>query len=186
MSSDVVLWYAARVAALAAFTVLSASLLTGMAIRTALLAGIAKNKPVLVLHTFLSWFWIPLVGVHVVALLLDGAAHIRAIDVVVPFIAGAPYSTTSAKVAIGLGTVALLLIVLVGITSAVRTRMSPRVWLWTHRLTYPMFVVFVVHAQLAGSDFSRPWISIIGWATLGSLVMLALPRAAGARVETPE
>jgi DMSO/TMAO reductase YedYZ heme-binding membrane subunit len=64
-----------------------------------------------------------------------------------------------------------------------RRRMSPRVWRWVHRLSYPMFVIFVVHAQFAGTDFSRTWISVVAWATLGALVMLALPRAAGGRVE---
>jgi hypothetical protein len=49
-----------------------------------------------------------------------------------------------------------------------------------------MFGIFQLHAQLAGTDFSRTWISITGWATLGALVMLALPRAAGGRVEAPE
>jgi len=49
MNADLVLWDAARVAALAAFTVLSASLLTGMALRTALLAPLARNRAVLAL-----------------------------------------------------------------------------------------------------------------------------------------
>ena len=44
MSPDTILWYAARAAALAAFFVLAASLLTGMAIRTAYLAPVARNS----------------------------------------------------------------------------------------------------------------------------------------------
>ena len=183
--SDLAYWYIARAAALAAFTVLSASLLTGMAIRTALLAAVARNRAILTVHAFLSWFWIPLIAVHVAALVLDGTAHIRIVDVFVPFLARTPYVTTASHVAVGLGTVGLLLIVLVGVTSGLRRRMSPRLWLWIHRLTYPMFVTFLVHAQLAGSDFSRTWISVMGWATLGCLLMLALPRAAGARVYSP-
>jgi len=63
--------------------------------------------------------------------------------------------------------------------------MSPRLWHAVHLLSYPMFGVFLLHAQLAGSDFSRTWISVAGWATLGALVMLLLPRAAGSRVEAP-
>jgi len=177
MNASLALWYAARVAALAAFAVLSASLLTGMALRTALFATLARNRGVRELHSFLSWFWVPLIAVHIVALLLDGTARITPLDVIIPF------RVAYAPVAVGLGSIGFLLIVVVGLTSAMRRRMSPVLWRWIHRLTYPMFGIFLVHAQLAGSDFSRPWISILGWATLGSLAMLALPRAAGGRVE---
>jgi DMSO/TMAO reductase YedYZ heme-binding membrane subunit len=177
MNADLVLWDAARAAALAAFAVLSASLVTGMALRTALLAPLARNRAVLGLHGFLTWFWLPLVAVHVAALVLDGTARIGVLDLVVPFRVG------YARLAIGLGTIGLLLLVLVGVTSALRRRMSPRVWHAVHLLSYPMFGLFLVHAQLAGSDFSRTWISVLGWATMGALAMLALPRLAGARVE---
>ena len=179
MNSGLVLWYAARAAAMSAFAVLSVSLLTGMALRTALFAGVARNKAVLGLHTFLSWFWVPLVIVHVVCIVLDSTSQVGWLDVFVPF------QVAYARVAVGLGTVGFLILVLVGLTSAFRRRMSPRVWRAIHRLSYPMFGLFLVHAQLAGSDFSRTPISVAGWATLGLLVMLALARAAGGRVEHP-
>ena len=176
MTTDLILWDAARAAALAAFTVLAASLLTGVALRTALLAPVARNRAVLALHGFLTWFWLPLVAVHVTALLLDGTARIGLLDLLVPFRVG------YARLAIGLGTVGLLLLVLVGVTSAFRRRMSPRLWRAVHLLSYPTFVVFLLHAQLAGSDFSRTWISVLGWATVGALAALALPRLAGGRM----
>lgn len=179
MNHDLLFWYAARVAALAAFAVLAGSLLTGMAIRTAYLAPLARNRGVLALHSFLSWFWLPLIAIHVVAIVLDSTARVSALDVVVPF--QVRYSSSSA-LAIGLGTIGFLLILLIGISSALRRHMSRPLWLWLHRLTYPMFVLLLVHAQLAGSDFSRTAVSLTGWATLGLLVMLALPRAAGARM----
>jgi methionine sulfoxide reductase heme-binding subunit len=178
MNMGLVLWEAARAAALAAFCVLAAALLTGMAVRTQLLGNLARSPAVLALHSFLSWFWIPLVAVHVVALLLDGTSRLTALDAVIPF--RAPY----AQVPIGLGTVGLLLLVLVGVTSALRRRMPARGFRVAHRAAYPMFAVFLVHAQLAGSDFSRTWISVLGWATLGALAMLAAARLAAGRLHT--
>ncbi len=179
MTTDIVLWDAARAAALAAFTVLSVALLTGMALRTALLAPLARNRALLGLHGFLSWFWLPLVAVHAVALVLDGTARIGVLDLVVPFRVG------YARLAVGLGTAGLLLLLLVGITSALRRRMSPRLWHGVHLLSYPMFGVFLLHAQLAGSDFSRTWVSVLGWSTVGALATLALTRLAGGRVGPP-
>jgi methionine sulfoxide reductase heme-binding subunit len=176
MTVDLVLWDAARAAALAAFGVLGAALLTGMALRTALLSPLARNRAVLGLHGFLTWFWLPLVAVHVTALLLDGTARIGLLDVVVPFRVG------YARLAVGLGTAGLLLLVLVAVTGALRRRMSPRLWRAAHRLSYPMLGLLLLHAQLAGSDFSRTWISVLGWTTAGGLAALALARAVGGRV----
>lgn len=175
-SADLTLWYGARVAALAAFAVLSASIVTGTALRTSLLAPLARNRAVLDLHTFMSWLWVPLVGVHITALLLDGTARIGLLDTVVPF------RVDYAPLAVGLGTIGFLLLLLVGVTSAFRRRLSPRLWRWVHRLSYPMFVLFLLHAQLAGSDFSRTFISMAGWATLGAVIMLAGVRVTSGRL----
>jgi sulfoxide reductase heme-binding subunit YedZ len=181
-AGDRLRWYGARTAALAAYIVLSLALLTGMALRTALLSSLARNRAVLAVHSFLSWFWVPLVGVHVVALVLDATARIGIADLVIPFVSAYRGDIGNHNRGVSLGTIGFLVLMLVLFTSLLRRRMSARLWRWIHRLSYPMFVVFLLHAQLVGSDFSRTWVSVLGWATLGSLAMLALPRAAGGRV----
>lgn len=174
-------WEIARIAALAAFFVLALAVVTGEAIRTAYLAPLARNRNVMSLHIFLSWFWIPLIVVHIGALLIDGAAHIAPRDVVIPFQTNfAPGS----DVAVGLGTCGFLLLLLATVTAAFRKHLSQTVWRWIHRLTYPMFVLFLFHAQLAGSDFSRVPVSAAGWALAGLALVLALPRLWGTRMET--
>jgi sulfoxide reductase heme-binding subunit YedZ len=181
MNLDLVLWYAARSAALAAFFVLAASLLTGMAIRTAYLAPLARNRAVVSVHAFLTWFWVPLVVVHVTALLIDATSRITPLDLLVPFRVD---EAAGSQLAIGLGTIGLLLLVLITVTAALRRAMRPGIWRWIHRLSYLMFVIFLIHAQLAGTDFSQAAISLAAWATLGGLVALALLRAAGGRMTT--
>ena len=105
--------------------------------------------------------------------------HFSVLDVLVPFrVDEGPGS----QLAIGLGTVGLLVLVLIAATSALRRFMRPAVWRWIHRLTYPMFGIFLIHAQLAGTDFSQVAISLAAWATLGGLVALAVLRAAGGRM----
>lgn len=177
MNADLALWYAARAAALAAFGVLGAGLLTGMALRTALLGALARNRAVLALHGFLTWFWVPLIAVHVLCLVLDASAQVGVLDVIVPF------RVSYAPTAVGLGTASLLLLVLVAISGAARRRLPAAVWRWAHRLAYPMFVLMLLHAQLAGSDLSRTPVSLVAWALAGMLGVLALTRLAGRRVE---
>ena len=179
MTADLVLWYAARAAALAAFFVLAASLLTGMAIRTALLAPVARNRAVVAVHGFFTWFWVPLIAVHVTTLLLDATSRITPLALLVPFRVN---EGTGAQLAGGLGTIGFLLLVLIAATSALRRWMRVSIWRWIHRMSYPMFVIFLIHAQLAGTDLSQVAISLVAWATLGGLVALALLRAAGGRM----
>ena len=179
MTADLVLWYAARAAALAAFFVLAASLLTGMAIRTALLAPVARNRAVVAVHGLFTWFWVPLIAVHVTTLLLDATSRITPLDLLVPFRVN---EGTGSQLAVGLGTIGFLLLVLIAATSALRRWMRVSIWRWIHRMSYPMFVIFLIHAQLAGTDLSQVAISLVAWATLGGLVALALLRAAGGRM----
>jgi len=178
VNHDLYLWYSARVAAMTALAVLSASVLTGIAIRTAYLAPIARNRAVTSLHTFLSWFWVPLVFVHVGALVLDSTGGIHLVDTVVPF--QVPYAST----AIGLGTISFLLLVVTLVTSLARKHLPVRLWRWLHRLTYPMLALMVIHAQLAGTDFSHIAVSVLAWAVAGSTLLLALPRLAHGRMAT--
>ena len=184
MNSGQVAWDVARVAAMSAFFVMAVAVLTGMAIRTAYLAPLARNRSLLSLHKFLTWLWIPLMAVHIGALLLDAAAGIGWVDVLIPFRVHYATNAGTATLAIGLGTCGFLLVLFVGITAALRKRMSQRLWRWIHRLTYPMFAVFLVHAQLAGTDFSRTAVSVIAWAAAGLLLMLAMPRVVGGRMDT--
>jgi methionine sulfoxide reductase heme-binding subunit len=178
VNHDLYLWYSARVAAMTALAVLSASVLTGIAIRTAYLAPIARNRAVTAVHSFLSWFWVPLVFVHVGALVLDSTGGIHLVDTVVPF--QVPYAST----AIGLGTISFLLLVVTLVTSLARKHLPVRLWRWLHRLTYPMLALMVIHAQLAGTDFSHIAVSVLAWAVAGSTLLLALPRLAHGRMAT--
>ena len=110
VSADLILWYAARAAALAAFFVLAASLLTGIAIRTAYCSrSVARNRTVVAVHGFLSWFWVPLVTVHVTSLLLDATSpHHPARPARCPFRVNE--ASGFCQLAIGLGTIGLLLL----------------------------------------------------------------------------
>lgn len=183
MTPDQALWYAARIAALAAFFALTLSMVTGMAIRTAYLSPLARSRAVISAHSFLTWIWLPLILVHIVTIVLDSTAGLRWLDVVLPFqVHLRNQGTVGSDLAIGLGTVGFLLLLLVGISAGFRRRMGRRTWNWIHRVSYPMFVLFLLHAQFAGTDFTHTAISLAGWATLGALALLTLPRIAGGRM----
>ena len=142
MSTDQLLWLTSRTAALTAFVVLLAAILTGQALRTSLLDGWVRKRAVADLHQFLTVCWLPLVAVHVAAVTLDAVSRLSWLDVLVPF------RSSYAALPIGLGTCAFDLLIVVTVTSYLRDRISPPTWRWLHRLSYLMFALFGLHALL--------------------------------------
>lgn len=170
MDSDLFFWVLARVAGLSAFAALSISLLSGLALRTAVLDWLASNRSLRSLHEFSAVLWIPLGLLHLLALLLDRTSQVRPLDLLVPF--QMPYGT----LAIGLGTVAFELFALVAVTGWLRRRLDARAWRWLHRLSYVAFGLVFVHAVLGGTDFSDPAVSALTWSVAAGLGLLSVAR----------
>jgi methionine sulfoxide reductase heme-binding subunit len=176
MTTDQFLWVLARVAGLASYASLAVALLTGIALRTAVLDWLGSNRALRSLHEYTTVLWIPLGVVHVGALLLDHTARVGLLDVLVPF--RAPYGT----LAIGLGTLSVDLLVVVTVTSFFKRRIQPELWRWLHRLAYVAFGLMFLHAVLGGTDFSDPLVSAITWATAATLGVLAFTRVVWGRL----
>jgi len=170
MNLDLFFWELARVSGLSAFAALSVSLLTGLSLRTGVLDWVGSNRVLRSVHEYTTVLWVPLGGVHIVALLFDQTARVRPEDVVVPFLM--PYGT----VAVGLGTITFDVFVLVAVTGLLKRRMNSRAWLWIHRLSYFAFGLVFVHGVLGGSDFGDPFISALTWSTAGLLALLSAAR----------
>jgi methionine sulfoxide reductase heme-binding subunit len=170
MDPQLLIWILARATGLAAYAALCLSVLSGVALRTSVLDFLATNRALRSLHDFTTWIWIPIGGAHVAALLLDKTAQIRPIDVVVPF------QVAYGPLAIGLGTIAFDLVVLVVITSWLRRRMNDTLWRWIHRASYVAFAALFFHAYLSGTDFDSPIISSVSWSAALGIGLLAISR----------
>ena len=167
---DLEFWFIARITGLTAFAVLSLSVLSGEALRTSVLDFLAKNRALRKLHDFTTPLWLPLVFAHVIALVFDKTARVAPINVVVPFL------TDYGEIPIGLGTLAFDIVMVVTITSWLRSRMSNNVWMWIHRTSYIAFVAIFFHAALSGTDFDAPLVSALAWSTAAGLGILGVSR----------
>jgi DMSO/TMAO reductase YedYZ heme-binding membrane subunit len=176
MTADQFFWVLARVAGLASYAGLAIALVTGIALRTAVLDWLGSNRLVRSLHEYTIVLWIPLAVIHVASLLLDQTARIGLLDVLVPF------HSSYATLAIGLGSLSLDVLLLVGATAYLKRRMRKDVWLWVHRLSYGAFALAFVHAVLSGTDFSDPAVSAITWGAAATLVTLTVARLLGGRL----
>jgi len=176
MTTDQFLWVLARVAGLSSYAALAVALVTGIALRTAVLDWLGSNRALRALHEYTTVLWIPLAGLHLVALLLDKTARIGLLDLVIPF------HSSYASLAIGLGALSVDVLLLVTVTAFLKRRMNKELWLWMHRLAYVAFALIFLHAVLSGTDFSDPVVSAITWAAAAMLLFLALVRAIWGRL----
>ena len=178
MTLDQLLWLTSRAAALTAFFVLAAALVTGQALRSAMFEGAMRNRDLSSVHRFLTVCWVPFVSLHVLAMTLDAVARISPADLIIPFrIAYAP-------LAIGLGTVGFDLLLIVTFTGYLRRYLDPLAWRWLHRLSYPMFGVFALHGLLSGTDFARSLVLAPAAGVVAFIVIVSLARLAFGRLET--
>jgi sulfoxide reductase heme-binding subunit YedZ len=176
MTADQFFWVLSRVAGLSSYAALAIALVTGIALRTAVLDWLGSNRALRSLHQYTTVLWIPLAGLHLLSLLLDATARIGWLDLVVPF------HSTYGTLAIGLGALSVDVLVIVTITAFFKRRMNKNLWLWVHRTAYVAFALIFLHAVLSGTDFSDPIVSAITWAAAAMLLLLALARAIWGRL----
>src|SRR5258708_18827562 len=82
MTIDQFYWVLARVGGLSSYAALAIALVSGIALRTAVLDWLGSNRTLRALHEYTTVLWMPLAAVHLLSLLLDKTARIGLLDVV--------------------------------------------------------------------------------------------------------
>src|SRR5260370_13041797 len=150
MTIDQFFWVVARVAGLGSYAALAVALVTGIALRTAVLDWLGSNRALRSLHEYTTVLWIPLAVVHLAALLLDRTSRIALIDLVLPF--HSPYGTLG----IGPGTLAVAVLLVVTVTAYLKRRMSVELWKWVQRLAYLSSPLRFFHPLLPRTHSAHP------------------------------
>lgn len=118
-------------------------------------------------HSNLALLAVVFLAVHIVSAVVDPFTSLGLTAAVVPF------SSAYKQLWLGLGGVALYLIVAMVATSLVRSRLGHRAWRAVHWLAYAAWPVAVVHGLGTGSDSGAPWAWIVDTACV-SAVLFAL------------
>jgi sulfoxide reductase heme-binding subunit YedZ len=169
------IWVIARSTGTAALVALVLSVLSGMALRSGALSWLSHNRGVRAVHDLTSVLWLPLAIAHVIALLLDPYAKVGLVDLLVPFL------VSYGSFAIGLGTISLQLVVVVLVSTWLRSMLTGQGWLAIHRLSYVAFVAAFAHGLLAGTDLAQPVLSVLAWVIAAVLAIVAFRRLTAAR-----
>ena len=153
--SSTYLWYATRATGIVALVLLTVTMVLGMTTTT---RARARNWPGFAhqeLHRRLSMIAVVFLGLHVLTSVLDTYVHIGWAAVVVPFTSG------YARFWVGVGAIAVDLMLAVFASSLLRSRLSPGAWRALHWLAYLCWPVAVAHTFGMGTDSGEGWVMLL-------------------------
>jgi methionine sulfoxide reductase heme-binding subunit len=150
----------AGVAALVAFTV---SLVLGIVTRSGRevlgLGRFGLNE----VHRTAALTGVGLVVLHLGSLFFDPYAQLRVVDLVLPFLGN------YRPLWLGLGTLAVDLLLVVTVVSVLRDKVGPRVFKAVHWATYALWPVALAHSLGTGTDARTLWMDGIAVACVGAV-----------------
>ncbi len=164
------LWYTTRAAGVVSMVLLSGVMVLGMLTRAR--AGGPRWPRFLTaaLHRDLSLMALVFLALHIVTAVVDPYTHLGIVAATVPF--GSSYRSFW----LGLGVIALDLMLAVAATSLLRSVIGHRAWRAIHWLAYGCWPVAVLHGLGTGTDAGSLWMSAITVACVAGVLATAAYR----------
>jgi sulfoxide reductase heme-binding subunit YedZ len=148
-------WYLSRSSGFVALILLTASVALGVLAMTPFRTSAWPRFVTQALHRNVSLLAVCFLGAHIATTVLDGFAPIGWLDAVVPFI------SAYRPIWLGLGALAVDLLIAVVVTSLVRRRIGYRAWQAVHLTSWLAWPVAVLHGLGTGSDSQTGWGQIV-------------------------
>jgi methionine sulfoxide reductase heme-binding subunit len=166
--TDEAFWALGRGTGITALGFLTLSLALGIATRSGRPLMVLPRFAVADVHRFTALAGTLLVALHVALLFLDPYAQLRLVDLAVPFLGA------YRPLWLGLGTLAVDVLVVVIITSLLRHRLGVRIFRAVHWASYALWPIALAHALGNGTDAGHTWfLTFAGCCTLTMAIALA-------------
>lgn len=170
------LWYLSRGTGAITLVLLSMSVILGITGTLRWRPGARTPRFVVDgLHRNVSLLVVVLLCAHVLTAILDPFAHLRVVDAFVPL------ASRYRPLWLGLGALALDLLVALIVTSVLRARLGLRTWRAVHWAAYLCWPVAVLHGLGTGTDVRSTWLLVLTAACAAGVVAAAAIRLARER-----
>jgi methionine sulfoxide reductase heme-binding subunit len=167
-------WYLMRATGVVALALLTVTVVLGLLNRSRVTSERWPRFVIDRVHRNASLLAVVFLCVHIATAATDSFVAVDLVDAFIPF--GGTYR----PLWVGLGAVAVDLLVAVIVTSLVRVRLGVKTWRGVHWLAYLAWPVAVTHGLGMGTDSGQPWMLVIDAICIGSVLA-----ALGIRVTTP-
>jgi len=152
--NSTVLWYTSQATGIVSLVMFTLVMLLGVTVAGhGRLPGLPRFS-VVALHRSISLLSMVFLAVHIVTAVLDTYVNISAVSAVVPF------ASSYEPLWIGLGAVAVDLMIALIISSLLRAKINPKVWRAIHWLAYACWPIAIAHTIGLGAGSGS---LISGW-----------------------
>jgi cytochrome b561 len=155
------------------------AVVTGLGLTTALFDRWPGRGMVFSLHAFATNLTYGFLALHLLSLAADTKVRFSLQQLLVPFASGWREPWT------GFGILAGALFLLVGVSFSLKRFIGQRVWRALHWLTFPLYLLALLHGIGAGSDTRTPWMAVLYLATGAAVVLLVSYRLLRAGTRAP-
>ena len=179
MKTDPTFWLLARASGLAAYVLITSSVLAGLVLKSRPFGRALKAASVTDVHRFLALLGLGMLVLHGVSLTLDRTLHLSPAALFLP--GASPYRPFP----VALGVLACELTALIIVSFSLRRRIGMRNWRRLHWATYLIFIAATVHGLAAGTDSARPWAFGIYLGAVGAVAFATSWRALTRPIRRP-
>jgi DMSO/TMAO reductase YedYZ heme-binding membrane subunit len=162
--SDQILWFATRGAGIVSLLLFTAVVVLGI---LSVLRWQSAGWPRFLtvgLHRNLALLSVAFLAAHVVTAIVDPFTSLGLIAAVIPF------ASSYRPLGIGLGVIAIDLLLAIVVSSLLRDRIGQRTWRAVHWLAYASWPLALVHGVESGSDASTPWLIALELACVAAVL----------------
>ena len=177
MSSET-LWYLARGSGAVSLIMFTVVVALGIGTRSGRSFAGLSRLAVASVHRSSALLAVVFLVIHVTSLMFDPYAQLKLIDLVFPF------TSDYRPFWVGLGAIALDLVIAIVVTSLLRERIGRRAWRAVHWFAYAMWPVALVHGIGSGSDRSTVW--MLGIDAVCVIAVLGVAGSAHPAFQAPE
>lgn len=168
--NDSILWFATRGAGIVSLVLLTAVVVLGI---TAAMRWQTPSWPRFLttgFHRNLALTTLVFLAIHIITAVVDPFTALGWSAAIIPF------SSAYRTFWLGLGVVAVYLLLAIVITSLLRPLFGARVWRFIHWLTYAMWPIALVHGIGTGTDFRFSWMLFIDGVCVTAVLLAVLWR----------
>lgn len=165
-------WFISRGTGLVSLLLLTGSMVLGLLTSGRYATVSTPRFAVAAVHRNISLLALAFLAVHISTAILDGYVTLHWIDVLVPF------ASDYHPFWLGLGAIAIDLLLAVLITSLLRARIPLKVWLGVHWLSYLCWPIALAHGLgIGGADSGLAWVVLLNIACVVAVAGVSIWRA---------